>query len=107
MALEFISLDTIEQLDAIIDESTARPILIFKHSKSCGISFDVLQQLEAIDHKIHVVVVQERREISDAIAERLGIRHASPQAFVLKDGKPVYHATHYGINLDAITSHLS
>lgn len=107
MALEFISLDTLEQLDSIIHESAVEPILIFKHSRSCGISFDVLQQLEAVDHKIHVVVVQENRQISDAIADRLGIRHASPQAFVLKHGKPVYHATHYGIDLDAIASHLS
>ena len=106
MSLEFVTLETLDQLDHIIEESNSAPVFIFKHSNSCGISHDVMQQLEAVDHKVHVIVVQETRDISDAAADKLGIRHASPQAFVLKDGKPVYHATHYGIDVDAILKHL-
>lgn len=106
MSVEFITLDSLDQLDKLIEESNAAPVFIFKHSDTCGISHDVLQQLEAVDHKVHVIVVQESRDISDAVADRLGIRHASPQAFVLKDGKPVYHATHYGIDPQTILTHL-
>jgi bacillithiol system protein YtxJ len=106
MSVEFITVATLEQLDKLIESSFSAPIFIFKHSNSCGISHDVMEQIEALDHKVHVVIVQETRAISDAIADKLGIRHASPQAFVLKDGKAAYHATHYGIDVDAITNHL-
>ena len=33
----------------------------------------------------------------EAIANLTGVRHQSPQAIVLRDGKPVYHASHYDI----------
>ena len=64
-------------------------------------------QLGAVNGEINILVVQDDRVVSDAIAEKLGIRHASPQAFVLKDGKPIYHATHYGIDPDKINEHLN
>lgn len=106
MAVQFLELDTIERLDELIAESHTRPVLVFKHSSTCGISHDVLSQMEVLDHEIHVIVVQESRAISNAVEQRLGTRHASPQAFVLRDGKPVYHATHYGIDAERILEHL-
>lgn len=106
MAVQFIDLDSVQRLDDLIAESHSRPVLVFKHSSSCGISHDVLSQMEILDHEIHVIVVQERRAISNAVEQKLGTRHASPQAFVLKNGKPVYHATHYGIDPGAILEHL-
>ena len=106
MASKFIPVDTAEKLDALIAESSVHPVFLFKHSDTCGISLDVIEQLEAIDGDVHVVTVQTSRGISNAIADRLGIRHASPQAFVLKDGKPIYHATHYGIDPREIESKL-
>lgn len=98
MTANFISLDSIGKLDALIEESRARPVFIFKDSSSCGISADVREQLEAMTGDIHVIVVQDDRPVSNAVVERLGIRHASPQAIVLRDGKSIYHATHYGID---------
>ncbi|MEQ1922839.1 MAG: bacillithiol system redox-active protein YtxJ [Pyrinomonadaceae bacterium] len=106
MPLTQISLDTIEKLDALIAASNDRPVFLFKHSDTCGISAHVLEQLNEIDGNINILVVQYDREVSNAVVERLGIRHASPQAFVLKDGKPIYHATHYGIDPDEIAKHL-
>ena len=106
MAVQFIDLDTLERLDELIAESHTRPIFVFKHSSSCGISHDVLSQMEILDHEVHVIVVQESRAISNAVEQKLGTRHASPQAFVLRDGKPIYHATHYGIDPNEILKHL-
>ncbi len=102
----YINLDTIEKLDALIAASAERPVFIFKHSDTCGISAHILEQLNEIDGEINILVVQHDRDVSNAVVERLGIRHASPQAFVLKDGKPIYHATHYGIDPDEIAKHL-
>lgn len=106
MPLTQISLDTIDKLDALIAASNDRPVFLFKHSDTCGISAHILEQLNAIDGNINILVVQYDRAVSNAVVERLGIRHASPQAFVLKNGKPIYHATHYGIDPDEIAKHL-
>ena len=38
------------------------------------------------------------RDISGAIAERLGVVHQSPQLIVIKNGKAIAHASHEGIN---------
>lgn len=106
MSANIIKLDSVEKLDAVFEESRVRPVAVFKHSNSCGISADVFEQLVALDGNLHVVVVQQNRDISNAVADRLGIRHASPQAFVLFNGQPVYHATHYGIEPDMIVNKL-
>ncbi len=98
MPSKFITIDSAEKLDALIAASDVRPVFLFKHSDTCGISADVLEQLEAVNGDVHIVTVQTSRALSNSIAEKLGIRHASPQAFVLKNGVPTYHATHYGID---------
>ena len=103
----FIRIDSIDKLDDLIAASADKPVFLFKHSDTCGISADILEQLGVVNGEINILVVQDDRAISNAVAEKLGIRHASPQAFVLKDGKPVYHATHYGIDPDKINEHLN
>ena len=39
-------------------------------------------------------------------ATRLGVRHETPQAIVLRDGKPVWKASHFRITADALTQAL-
>jgi bacillithiol system protein YtxJ len=58
--------------------------------------------VSSLDAEVYEVVVQESRAVSNAVSERLATRHASPQAFVISGGKPIYHATHYGIDPEAI-----
>jgi len=102
MAANFVPVDSIDTLDALFAESHIRPVVLFKHSNSCGISSHVFEQIGDVEGDVHVIVVQRDRPVSNAVAERTGYRHQSPQAFVIKDGKPVYHATHYGISAEAI-----
>jgi bacillithiol system protein YtxJ len=102
MAARFTPVDTIEKLDSLIAESSFRPIFLFKHSNSCGISAHLRYMISSLDAEVYEIVVQESRLVSNAVAERLETRHASPQAFVISGGKPIYHATHYGIDPDAI-----
>lgn len=95
-------ISTAEDLDTLFEASHRDPVVIFKHSSSCGISAHVLSTISGIEPVINVIVVQEQRELSDDVARRTGRTHQSPQAFVLSNGKAVYHATHYGIDADAI-----
>lgn len=97
MVANIIELESIDRLDHLISESYERPVVLFKHSSSCGISAGVYQIVRNVAADVNVVVIQTHREISNAIATRTGVRHESPQAIVLINGKPVYSASHYDI----------
>lgn len=107
MPATFTRITSAEQLDSLFAESHNQPVAIFKHSNSCGISADILHQLRDVQGVINVIVIQENRALSNAVAERIAYRHQSPQAFVIVDGKAVYHATHYGIDPKEIAKKLT
>jgi len=102
-----VELNTLDKLQAAIDESRIRPVLLFKHSSSCGISAGVFRDVKMVDADINIVVVQTDRDISNEIERHTGIKHESPQAIVLKNGEPVYHASHYDITLEDLNEHLT
>ncbi len=93
----------IDMLEAAIAESLERPVLLFKHSRTCGISCEALDELHThlaesgAKAAYKVITVQSHRRISDSAAERLGIRHETPQAILLRDGRPVWNASHFRI----------
>lgn len=99
-------IDTLHKLEAAIEESRLRPILLFKHSTSCGISTGVFRDVSMVNADINLVIVQTDRDISNEIARRTGIKHESPQAIVLKNGAAVYHASHYDITIEDLNEHL-
>lgn len=104
--MSFITLDSIEKLDELFEKSKETPVVIFKHSLTCPISTDASTQMSIVDGDVNLVIVQVSRNISNEIAVRTNIRHESPQLIVLKDGKPVYHASHYQITADNLSKHL-
>lgn len=98
MPATFAQLDSIEKLDDLFARSHNAPVLIFKHSSSCGVSAGIQRQMKELDAEINIVVVQTARDISNEIAERTGIRHETPQAIILRNGEAVHYASHYSIN---------
>lgn len=99
--------DSIEKLDAVFERSKLEPVVLFKHSNSCGISSHILETVQVIEAELNLIVIQENRALSNEVAGRTGRSHQSPQAFVLVNGQPVYHATHYGIDPIAIEKAIS
>jgi thioredoxin 1 len=93
----------LSSLDAAIAESLERPVLLFKHSRYCGVSCEALDELHAHIGRsgspttYRMITVQTHRPVSDAAAERLGLRHETPQAILLRDGKVVWNASHFRI----------
>ena len=106
-------LNDLDGLEAAISESRERPVLLFKHSKTCGISCEALDELRthleqrAPGASYTMITVQSHRHVSDEAAARLGVRHETPQAILLRDGKPVWKASHFRITADALTQALS
>jgi bacillithiol system protein YtxJ len=96
-------LSDVDMLEAAIAESRERPVLLFKHSRTCGISCEALDELHAhvagseAKAAYKVITVQSHRRLSDTAAERFGIRHETPQAILLRDGQPVWNASHFRI----------
>ena len=91
------------ELDALQTASYTRPQLIFKHSSRCALSSMMLRRFEqawqaaAMVVDFHQVDVIGNREISGAVANRLGIRHESPQAILIIGGEVAAAASHGGI----------
>lgn len=107
--MSLLHLTGIDQIDEVVRESASRPVLIFKHSVSCGTSAQALDELaehlEAADHvgaRYAIVTVQSHRDVSNAIAQRVGIRHETPQTLLLVDGRVVWHASHFRVTAEAI-----
>jgi bacillithiol system protein YtxJ len=99
----------LSDLDRLLDDSTRRPVLLFKHSYSCGTSAEALDQLiEHLEGSRHpdtdyaVVTVQTHREVSNAVSTRLGVRHETPQALLIRAGRVVWSASHFRVTADAV-----
>ena len=109
---------TTPSLCEIEDETTLDEILaseravIYKHSTSCPVSAIVIDEVLRFADRhsswpVHVVQVIEHRDLSDAVAEQLGVRHESPQALVLRDGRCIWHTSHGGITAHRLGQHLA
>lgn len=98
-------LTDLAQLDTIDAASAERPILLFKHSTRCNISSAALSRLERAwteaDDALHTAYhldLLRHRDVSNAIAQRYRVEHASPQVLVIRHGRCVYHESHFGIS---------
>ena len=100
-------------LEAAIAESRERPVLIFKHSRTCGISCEAFDELHAHlsesgqGASYNLITVQTHRSVSDEAASLLGVRHETPQAILLRDGVPVWKASHFRITAGELKRALS
>ena len=106
MPANFVTVESMDALDALFKASHSGPVVLFKHSNTCGISADIIEQVGDVEADVNVIVVQQHRNVSNAVAELTGHRHQSPQAFVIRNGKAVYHASHYGITANDIEARL-
>jgi bacillithiol system protein YtxJ len=97
------SLEHVDDLDRLLAGSGERPLLLFKHSFTCGVSAEALDELldhlngQAGEAQYAMVTVQTHREVSNAVATRLGIRHETPQAILIQDGRAVWSASHFRV----------
>ena len=93
--------------DADLDQLLAAPLaVLYKHSPICPTSDAAYTEVLAFRrHRavpIYMVDVIRHRSLSRALAERIGVRHASPQAIILRDGVVAWHRSHYEIRAEAM-----
>ena len=138
-------LEHVDELHRLLAESQSRPVLLFKHSYTCGVSLEALDELvahlndrgpkrsapleststplesqsahhpygSARQHhasaprhdcppQYAMVTVQTHRAVSNAIAQKLGVRHETPQALLVKNGRVVWSASHFRVTAAAV-----
>lgn len=106
-------LRTLEELDAAIAASFSRPVIIFKHSSTCGTSMMAHEEIDELlagppfDAGVYVLSVHASRPVAQAIASRFGVRHESPQVLVLRNGGVAWHASHFHVNVKEIRAALA
>ena len=107
-----LTLSTTAELTNALERSAVRPVVIFKHSPTCGISaqaYEGLSEWLAVSTPaadFFVVPVQASRALSTALSERFGIRHESPQALLIDHGAVVWHGSHYRATATSIAAAL-
>jgi bacillithiol system protein YtxJ len=107
--MKWNELNDISQLGIIDRESTAQKVMIFKHSTRCSISDAAYGRMERKwnsenDKQIkpYYLDLLAHRDISNAIAERYGVMHESPQVLIISNGKCIFSQTHMGISLEDV-----
>ena len=95
-----------ETLDDVLRSDRA---ILYKHSTRCPVSAVVIDEVLRFarahpDWRVYVLKVIEQRALSNTVAERLGVRHQSPQAFVIRQGHCVWNAAHADITAERLAA---
>ena len=110
--IEWSVLNSVDQLDSIIEESAEKPVVIFKHSTRCSISDMALSRVKEAgglerNPTVYYLDLIRFRNVSNEIASRYDVTHASPQTIIVKDGKAVDDLSHFDITADNLNEILT
>ena len=95
----FVQLTNMEQWRVLKRHSVESPILLLKYSLGSPVSAAILQQLREssaagqFHQLIHLVVVQENKEIAEAIDRDLNTDSAVPQVIIMKNTQCIGSST--------------
>ena len=105
--MNWLPLNTENQIELIREASFIKPQVIFKHSTTCSISKMALTRFERSEAPdtidFYYLDLLSYRQISAAIAEAFQLHHESPQVILIKNGACIYDESHYGIMMDELT----
>lgn len=89
----------------VLEQSKETLIFVLKHSTTCPVSSTAYRAFDEFTTDIpkYFLRIQDNRPVSNEIESDLGIRHESPQLFLLKEGKALWQATHYAISKSEMT----
>ncbi len=102
---------TMQDVEELLRASVSRPVLLLKHSTACPVSARAHGEFCGLAARrsgagegplFALVRVIEERPVSLALAARLGVRHQSPQAILIRDGRAVWHASHHEVTAAAM-----
>jgi bacillithiol system protein YtxJ len=91
-----------DDFDEALAASDSGPIWLLKHSNSCGVSEDAIEEYsahaESEPSETHwVLTVQRSPALSRLVATQLGVEHDTPQVILLFGRKARWVATHWNV----------
>lgn len=101
--LNWINLNSVEELQQAIADTENVEGLFFKHSTRCSISSMALNSFENQweqdeNCKLYFIDLIAHRDVSNTLSELTGVEHQSPQVIVVKNNEAIYSASHNGIS---------
>jgi len=105
-ATRFVLVANVAALDPLLARSHGGPVVLFLHDPGCPISRAAYRRMARLGGEIPLVDVQRAHDVSRVVEERIGVRHESPQAIVLRQGRAVWSASHHGITTRAVADAL-
>lgn len=100
--MNWLELNSPEQVEEIVYQSSLSPVLIFKHSTTCSISLMVKMRLDqqwSFDIASYYLDLKKFREVSNLVANKFHVHHESPQVLIIKDGECIFDASHFDIQV--------
>ena len=109
--MNWIPINSPEQLEEIRIRSVQTPQLIFKHSTRCVISVMIKNRLERSEIPsgvdIYYLDLLQYRPISNLIADSFSVHHQSPQILLIQNGECVYEESQNAITMDEIIEQIN
>ena len=105
---DYIPLATAADLEDALEASRTHRVAIFKHSTTCPVSslaknrVDRALRQTTFGMPAYYLDLLRYREVSNLVAERLGVRHESPHLIVVENGRAVYSSSHLAIDPAAV-----
>jgi bacillithiol system protein YtxJ len=107
--MEWIKLNSLDQLVDIDEKSNFKNQIIFKHSTRCSVSIFAKRILNdeytddiKVNADLYYLDLINFRSVSDAIAKNYNVVHESPQILVIKSGKCSFNASHSDVSFKNI-----
>ena len=104
--MNWIDLNSLQQLAELKELSKLKPQIIFKHSTRCSISSMIKNRLEKAqapdELSFHFLDLIACRSLSDKISVEFLVEHESPQVLLIKNGECIYDESHNGIVMEEI-----
>ena len=105
-------LENLDDLATALERARQAPILLFKHSHTCGLSAQAYAELADLlatgdlPVDVYLVSVRASPDVSSAVAARFGVRHESPQVLLVHGDAVLWHGSHFRVTASQIRAAL-
>ena len=98
----FLPIPDAEAFTQLFHRPAEEAVVLFLHDPWCPISADAEDEMRATGLEVHLVDVSTQHDLKQLTSQFTGVKHESPQVFVLRDGRPTWNASHRRIRRDAV-----
>ena len=111
--INWIPLESEDQLSHLVKQSESIPCIIFKHSTRCSVSSMAKYRLESDwiftseELKTYCLDLLRFRALSNLIADSFAVYHESPQLLLINQGECTYESSHLDITVDELKESLT